>query len=200
MFFAVRSIGVLPMAQPTNSAEPTGGVHRPTARLKIITTPKCTGSTPSGVTTGNRIGVMIVISGAMSIKQPSTSRSALMMSSRIYRLSVMESSAAEMAAGMRSSVIMYANALAVASSVMTIASVFRLLRMMPGMSVIFTVRKTTMDRSIVYTHAMAEDSVAVNTPAPVPTMMMTSVIMGRMPSSSTFSRAPLGTPTPLGKL
>ena len=27
MFLLVRSIGVLPMAQPTNSALPTGGVH-----------------------------------------------------------------------------------------------------------------------------------------------------------------------------
>ena len=83
MFFAVRSMGVLPMAQPTNSAEPTGGVHSPTARLKIMMTPKCTGSTPTAVTTGSKIGVIMVISGAMSIKQPSRSSSALMISSRM---------------------------------------------------------------------------------------------------------------------
>ena len=108
MFLLVRSIGVLPMAQPTNSALPTGGVHRPTARLKIITTPKCTGSMPMAglVTTGRRIGVIIVISGAISMKQPSRSSSTLIISSRTYLLLVMLSSAAVIIAGMRSSVIM----------------------------------------------------------------------------------------------
>ena len=58
------------------------------------------------VTTGRRIGVIIVISGAISIKQPSSSSRMLMMSISTYLLLVMLSSAAVIIAGMRSSVIM----------------------------------------------------------------------------------------------
>ena len=36
--------------------------------------PKCTGSTPNFMTTGKRIGVTIRIDGAMSNRQPSTSK------------------------------------------------------------------------------------------------------------------------------
>ena len=64
----------------------------------------------------------------------------------------------------------------------------------------FTERKTTIARNIVYTQAIAEASVAVNTPAPVPTMMMTSVIIGRMPRTRTWIPSPLATPVPMGKL
>ena len=64
------------MAQPTNSALPTGGVHRPTARLKIMTTPKCTGSMPMAglVTTGSRIGVRMSAITVVSINMPHSSR------------------------------------------------------------------------------------------------------------------------------
>ena len=40
--------------------------------------PKCTGSTPSVLTTGSNMGVRIKISGAMSIKVPRTSSMMLM--------------------------------------------------------------------------------------------------------------------------
>ena len=33
--------------QPANSAAPTGGVHRPMARLRMSIAPNCTGSMPS---------------------------------------------------------------------------------------------------------------------------------------------------------
>ena len=42
-------------------------------RLSSMIIPKCTGSTPSVVTTGSMIGVQIRISGAISIRQPRTS-------------------------------------------------------------------------------------------------------------------------------
>ena len=75
-------MGTLPTAQPTNSTEPTGGVSSPMPRLSSMIMPKCTGLTPNRSTTGSRIGVQIRISGAMSIRQPSTSSSTLI-SSRI---------------------------------------------------------------------------------------------------------------------
>jgi hypothetical protein len=37
-------------------------------------TPKCTGSMPKAVTTGRKIGVVMMISGLMSMKVPSTKR------------------------------------------------------------------------------------------------------------------------------
>ena len=54
------------MAQVTNSTEPTGGVQRPMPRLRIRMAPNCTGSMPKAVTTGRKIGVVMMISGAMS--------------------------------------------------------------------------------------------------------------------------------------
>ena len=39
----------LPMAQPTTSVGPTGGVSRPMPRLRIMMMPKCTGSMPNGL-------------------------------------------------------------------------------------------------------------------------------------------------------
>ena len=47
---------------------------------------------------------------------------------------------------------------------------------------------------------MAEDSVAVNTPRPVPTRIMISVSIGRMPRRMTLFFCSGGTVTPLGKL
>ncbi len=72
----------LPTAQATNSTGPTGGVMVPMPRLTISTMPNCTGSMPSALTTGRKIGVPIMISGAMSMNVPSTSRVTLISSSR----------------------------------------------------------------------------------------------------------------------
>ena len=54
------------------------------ARFSIMIMPKCTGSTPRVVTMGSRIGVMIRISGAMSIIVPSSSSRMLIISSTTY--------------------------------------------------------------------------------------------------------------------
>ena len=59
-----------PMAQPTKSVDPTGGVTSPIDKFNIIMIPKWTGSTPKDVTTGKRIGVQIRSNGAMSIIVP----------------------------------------------------------------------------------------------------------------------------------
>ena len=49
--------------------------------------PKWTGSTPSFITTGNRIGVQIKINGAMSMSQPSTNSMTLISMRMTYLLS-----------------------------------------------------------------------------------------------------------------
>ncbi len=46
-------------------------------------TPKCTGSTPKLDTIGRKIGVVMMISGPMSMKVPSSSSSTLISSSTI---------------------------------------------------------------------------------------------------------------------
>ena len=50
--------------------------------------PKCTGSTPSLIIIGSRIGVQMSSIGARSMKVPSASRRMLMSSSITYLLSV----------------------------------------------------------------------------------------------------------------
>jgi len=60
------SIDTLPMAHPTKRTVPTGGVINPMPKLRIKMIPKCTGSTPRAGTTGERNGVKIRISGAIS--------------------------------------------------------------------------------------------------------------------------------------
>ncbi|MNG22306.1 hypothetical protein D3C84_1067760 [compost metagenome] len=51
-------------------------------QLSSRMTPNWTGSTPNALATGRKIGVQMMISGAMSMKVPSTSRMTLI-SSRI---------------------------------------------------------------------------------------------------------------------
>ena len=106
IFFAVLSSVVFPTAQPTKSAEPTGGVQRPIARLKMRTIPKWTVLIPNCCTTGSRIGVMIMMSGAISMKHPRTSRSRLMMMRRTYGLSLNPISPFVIASGILRRVIM----------------------------------------------------------------------------------------------
>ena len=62
------------MEHPTKSVEPTGGVIRPIPKFSIMTTPNCTGSIPTFVTTGRSIGVVIKINGAISIIIPSANK------------------------------------------------------------------------------------------------------------------------------
>ena len=106
IFFAVFSSVVFPTAHPTKRAEPTGGVQSPIARLKISTIPKWTVLMPNVCTTGSRIGVMIMISGAISMKHPRTRSSTLMISSRTYGLSVNPISPFVIAVGILRRVIM----------------------------------------------------------------------------------------------
>ena len=81
--------GSLATAAPVKSTVPTGGVIRPMPKFTIMIIPKCTGSTPSILTTGSKMGVRIRMRGDMSIRQPSSS-SMMLMSARItYLLSDM---------------------------------------------------------------------------------------------------------------
>src|SRR5690625_3904064 len=59
---------------PTKSSVPTGGVQIPIQRFMIIMIPKWTGSTPSSVTTGRKIGVKIRTAGVISMNMPTTNR------------------------------------------------------------------------------------------------------------------------------
>ena len=73
---------ILPTAAATNCTGPSGGVLRPMPRFRIMMTPKCTGSMPNFITTGRKIGVVMMISGAMSMKVPRT-RSTMLIISRM---------------------------------------------------------------------------------------------------------------------
>ena len=53
---------------PINSMEPTGGVHRPILRFRIIMIPKCIGSIPSSITIGKKIGIKALRDVAMIVK------------------------------------------------------------------------------------------------------------------------------------
>ena len=86
------SMDVFATPTPTNSTEPTGGVHRPMQRFKIIMMPKCTGSIPNFVTMGKNIGVNMSTAGVMSIKIPTISKIIFMMSNRAILLSVTDNS------------------------------------------------------------------------------------------------------------
>ena len=103
--------------------------------------PKCILLIPIDSTTGSRIGVMMIISGAISMKHPSTIRRRLMISRMIIGLSEIPISPFVTAVGILKSVIIYANAFAVAISVSTTASVLsEFLRTFPK-SLILALRK-----------------------------------------------------------
>ena len=87
------------MPQPRNRHVPTGGVHRPMHRFMIMMMPKWSGCTPTFSTTGRKIGVKISTAGVMSMKQPTTSRMALISSSRTTLLLVQPTRAALMSCG-----------------------------------------------------------------------------------------------------
>gem|GEM_PF-4949298 len=72
---------ILPTAAATNCTGPSGGVLRPIPRLRIMITPKCTGSMPKLLAIGRKMGVVMMISGPISMKVPSTSSSTLIISS-----------------------------------------------------------------------------------------------------------------------
>ena len=86
--FITFSIVVLAIPTPTNNTEPTGGVHKPIQRFKIIIIPKCTGSNPSFITTGKNMGVNMSTAGVISIKMPTNRSKRFMISKMIILLSL----------------------------------------------------------------------------------------------------------------
>ena len=56
---------------------PTGGVINPIPKLSIIIIPKCMGSTPTTITIGKKIGVVIKILADISIIIPRNNRTML---------------------------------------------------------------------------------------------------------------------------
>lgn len=142
IFFDVASSDVFPTAHPTKRAEPTGGVQSPIARLKISMIPKWTVLMSNVWTTGSRIGVMIMMSGAISMKHPRIISRMLMMRRMTYGLSENPMRPFVIAIGILRRVIMYAKALADAISVRTTASVLSEFLMTFPKSLIFAALNT----------------------------------------------------------
>lgn len=59
-----------PTLEATNKLTPNGGVTKPKAKFATNITPKCTGSTPTDVTIGKRIGVNTTNAEIVSINIP----------------------------------------------------------------------------------------------------------------------------------
>src|SRR4030042_1652550 len=73
--------------QPAYIAEPTGGVMLPIVIVKTKTSPKCTGSNPTSVAIGRKMGVSISISTEPSTNMPAKIRNMTIIESNIYGLS-----------------------------------------------------------------------------------------------------------------
>ena len=106
IFLLVDSRLVLPTAQPTKRADPTGGVQRPMANVKMMMIPKWIAGSPIDSATGLRIGVMIMISGAISMKHPRISRMIIINRISNIGLAVTPIIAEVIIAGIRRNVIM----------------------------------------------------------------------------------------------
>ena len=81
--FKILPILTLPILQPTKSTLPTGGVHKPIDKFKIIIIPKCKGDIPKDSATGKNIGVKISTAGVMSIKLPTINNVILIINNMI---------------------------------------------------------------------------------------------------------------------
>ena len=123
---------------PINSMEPTGGVHRPILRFRIIMIPKCIGSIPSSITIGKKIGVKIRTAGVMSMNTPTNSRIRLIMISITNLLSLIPSNTSVTVCGISSNDITHDMDMDVAISNITIEVVATELRKIWGSSLIFS--------------------------------------------------------------
>src|SRR5699024_4998793 len=84
------SILVLDILPTTNRLRPIGGVTIPKAKVTIITIPKCTGSTPTSIAIGTKIGAKIIIAAFVSINIPTKSSNNATKSRNIDGLSEIE--------------------------------------------------------------------------------------------------------------
>src|SRR6266540_3235688 len=75
--------GCLNTACATKMLMPNGGVKHPMLRFAVMMIPKWIGSMPAALMMGRRIGVSSRIAEAVSMKQPTISRNALMTSSSV---------------------------------------------------------------------------------------------------------------------
>ena len=71
----------------TNRLAPSGGVRNPISQQSTNMIPKCTGSTPTFLTTGRRTGVSRMIWAMLSIHMPMKMRTAQTIARMTYRLS-----------------------------------------------------------------------------------------------------------------
>ena len=72
--FIISLIDTFPILHPTNKTLPTGGVHRPIDKFKIIIIPKCKGDMFSISAMGKNMGVNISTAGVTSMNVPTTSK------------------------------------------------------------------------------------------------------------------------------
>lgn len=94
--------GVSVIAQTVNIIEPNGGVRPPIIMLTIQIIPKCTGSTPSLVTTGTSSGARIISAAPPSRNMPKISSRIFTSISIMYGLRVKSSIAEVICCGIRS--------------------------------------------------------------------------------------------------
>src|SRR3954468_8971963 len=103
---------ILVMPDATYRLRPTGGWQRPTSMLTTIMMPKCTGSMPSFIATGTRIGAMISTIDEGSITLPAISNSTFTIIRNAIGPSPLSSSHAAICCGMFSEVIRKENSTA----------------------------------------------------------------------------------------
>ena len=103
-------------------------------------TPNCTGLMPQAVATGSRIGVMMTISGAISMTAPRKSSSRFIASRMMTGLSLMLSTPCVMSAGTLRKAIIQPKAPAAAMRLNTIAMVLTVFMSTPGIMLSFSSR------------------------------------------------------------
>ena len=103
---------VSPTRDATNRFTPKGGVMKPIAKFVTIMIPKCTGSTPKAVTTGNSMGAKIMMAHTVSIKQPTNNNNKLIKSNINTLLSVIVVNNVATVVGIRPKVNTLENAVA----------------------------------------------------------------------------------------
>jgi len=84
----IFSILIPATAPATNRLHPYGGVTSPIVKLIVSIIPNVIGDIPRLVTTGSKIGEMMIVAGMLSTNIPMISNARFIIIKRIYLLSV----------------------------------------------------------------------------------------------------------------
>ena len=88
--FIILVIGTPEMFWATKRFSPTGGVIIPTAKLAVMITPRCTGSTFIRMPMGQTMGASIVTAPEPSMNMPAIRKRILIKSRKVTRLAPIE--------------------------------------------------------------------------------------------------------------